>query len=121
MPRMRESLLCLLGSPHPMTRRAAAESLALLSHRMGNPTSLDTLLQTLVETATRREPPPSGATSAALMLKGVSSLAGATLTMHYRAAGASFALACLRRTLGTQVRFLGPNPLCIAEKWVIPQ
>lgn len=63
-----------------------------------------------MELSLRKDPVPSSmaASTAASMLKGVtaaasSSAASALPSASYRSAGATFALACLRRTLGTQV------------------
>lgn len=96
--KMREALLGILGSPHSLTRRAACECLALLAQKMAGGMSIDHTVQSLVELALRKEAP----TAASTMLKGGSTSASATTTN--RAAGATFALACLRRSLGAQIR-----------------
>jgi hypothetical protein len=99
--KMRDALLGLLGAPQSLIRRAACEGLALLARKMGGGASTDVMVQSLMELALRKDTIPA----TAAMLKGVGQAASSgPSTNAYRSAGATFALACLRRTLGSQIR-----------------
>ena len=99
--KIREALFSILGTSQSLTRRAACESLALLGQKMAGGMSIEVTVQSLVELATRKETPP---TSASTMLKGSSGSSSSSTTTTIRAAGATFALACMRRSLGGQIR-----------------